>query len=165
MSAEHALTRRDFTLESALAILSAATITITGCGDDDPDGLAPVPGQGEVGTISANHGHTVSTHVRANHGRRALTVSPSRAGHTHPHFISHRGADAAIGQNQQVSVISSTDDGHNHTVRSTDPPRGRLTAAPTHPARVGRLSVSATGFASQSGTRDPAGGGRFFEVG
>ena len=79
MSDENLLTRREFTLESALAILSAATITITGCGDDDDPGTAP-SGQGsEVGTI------------------RAAQI-------------------VAIGQNQQVSVTSTTNEAHNHTV-------------------------------------------------
>ena len=35
MSDENLLTRREFTVESALAMLAGVTITITGCGDDD----------------------------------------------------------------------------------------------------------------------------------
>ncbi len=60
MSDQHLLTRREFTLESALAILAAATITITGCGDDDDNERTGPSGQGEVGTISVNHGHTAT---------------------------------------------------------------------------------------------------------
>ena len=35
MSDENLLTRREFTVESALAMLAGVTITIAGCGDDD----------------------------------------------------------------------------------------------------------------------------------
>ena len=37
MSDENLLTRREFTVESALAMLATVTITITGCGDDNND--------------------------------------------------------------------------------------------------------------------------------
>ena len=118
MSDEHALTRREFTLESVLAILSAATITITGCGDDDDNSTGTGPsGQGEVGTISANHGHVIaltSTQITAG---GALTGLPIMGTATHPHFIDLTAAQiVAIGQNQQVSVVSTTNDAHNHTV-------------------------------------------------
>ena len=116
MSDEHLLTRREFTLESALAILAAATITITGCGDDD-DGPDNGPsGQGEVGTISANHGHTVtlSTAQITAGGALQLTLT---TGNGHTHTIDLTAAQVvAIGQNQQVSVTSTTNDAHNHTV-------------------------------------------------
>lgn len=36
---------------------------------------------------------------------------------THPHFIDLTAVQiVAIGQNQQVSVVSTTNDAHNHTV-------------------------------------------------
>ena len=115
MSDENLLTRREFTLESALAILSAATITITGCGGDD--GPDPGPsGQGEVGTISANHGHTVSISAAQITAGGALTATLT-TGNGHTHTIDLTAAQVvAIGQNQQVSVISTTTDAHNHTV-------------------------------------------------
>src|SRR5690348_13419990 len=60
MSEDNLLTRREFTLESALAILSAATITIS-CGDDNNSSTTtptPTPTTTDKnGTISANHGH------------------------------------------------------------------------------------------------------------
>ena len=118
MSDEPALTRREFTLESALAILSAATITITGCGDDDDNGTGTGPsGQGEVGTISANHGHAVDGHFSADYRRWGAYRSPHHGHRNHPHFIDLTAAQiVAIGQNQQVSVVSTTNDAHNHTV-------------------------------------------------
>jgi hypothetical protein len=115
MSDENLLTRREFTLESALAILSAATITITGCGDDDGPDSGP-SGQGEVGAISANHGHTVTITSAQLTAGSALTATLT-TGNGHTHTIDLTAAQvASIGQNQQVSVVSTTDGGHNHTV-------------------------------------------------
>jgi hypothetical protein len=116
MSDEHLLSRREFTLESALAILSAATITITGCGDDDP-GTGPSGQGGEVGTISANHGHEITiTSAQISAGAALMSLN-IRGSATHPHTISLTSAQvASIGQNQQVSVTSTTEDAHNHTV-------------------------------------------------
>lgn len=115
MSDEHLPTRREFTLESALAILTAATITITGCGDDDDNGTGP-SGQGEVGTISANHGHTATITSAQITAGGALSVD-IRGTATHPHTISLTAAQIlSIGQNQQVSVVSTTEEAHNHTV-------------------------------------------------
>ena len=115
MPDEHFVTRREFTLESALAILGAATITITGCGDDDDNGPGP-SGQGETGTISANHGHTITiTNAQITAGG-ALSLD-IRGSATHPHTISLTAAQVtSIGQNQQVSVVSTTEELHNHTV-------------------------------------------------
>ena len=118
MSDEHALTRREFTLESALAILSAATITITGCGDDDNNSTPTGPTrQDEVGTISANHGHAVTITAAQITAAGGLTGVSIMGTATHPHLIDLTAAQiAAIGLNQQVSVVSTTNDAHNHTV-------------------------------------------------
>jgi hypothetical protein len=115
MPDEHFLTRREFTLESALAILGAATITITGCGDDDDNGTGP-SGQGEAGTISANHGHQITITAAQITAGGALSLD-IRGSATHPHTISLTAAQvASIGQNQQVSVVSTTEELHSHTV-------------------------------------------------
>jgi hypothetical protein len=115
MSDEHLLTRREFTLESALAILSAATITITGCGDDDEPDTGP-SGQGEVGTISENHGHSVAITSAQITAGGALTATLT-TGNGHTHTIDLTAAQVvAIGQNQRVSVTSTTNEAHNHTV-------------------------------------------------
>jgi hypothetical protein len=119
MSDEHLLTRREFTLESALAILTAATITFSGCGDDDDNDNGTGPsGQptNEVGTISANHGHEVTISAAQITAGSALTATLT-VGNGHTHTINLTAAQVvSIGQNQQVSVVSTTDGGHNHTV-------------------------------------------------
>jgi hypothetical protein len=117
MSDEHLLSRREFTAEWALAILATATITITGCGGDDDDPGTGPSGQGnEVGTVSANHGHEVTVsaaQITAGQAMSVTMIGPA----THTHSISLTAAQVvAIGQNQQVSVTSTTDGGHSHTV-------------------------------------------------
>ena len=115
MPDEHFLTRREFTLESALAILGAATITITGCGDGDDNGPGP-SGQGETGRISVNHGHAITITAAQITAGGALSLD-IRGSATHPHTISLTAAQvASIGQNQQVSVVSTTEEVHSHTV-------------------------------------------------
>jgi len=122
MSVQNLLSRREFTLEWALAVLAAATITITGCGDDDNGGNpgtspSPQPGPGDkVGVVSANHGHTAVITA-------AMLASPSsinlsiRGQATHDHTVSLTAAEvSSIAANTRVQKTSSTEDGHNHTV-------------------------------------------------
>ena len=81
----------------------------------DDNGTGP-SGQGEVGTISVNHGHTVTITTAQITAGGALSVD-IRGTADHPHTISLTAAQVvSIGQNQQVSVVSTTDDLHNHTV-------------------------------------------------
>ena len=56
MSNDHFLSRRAFTVESVLAILATATITMTGCDGEVDLGPSPPAGARE-GVVSANHGH------------------------------------------------------------------------------------------------------------
>ena len=87
MSDEHLLSRREFTVEWALAILAGATITVTGCGDDDDPGTGP-SGQGdEVGSISANHGHAVTISAAQITAGGAVTTELT-VGNGHTHSIS-----------------------------------------------------------------------------
>jgi len=119
MSDENLLTRREFTLETALAILSGVTITISGCGGGGSSPTAPTvvlqPGD-EEGSISANHGH--SAVIRAAQINAANVVSLDIRGNaTHPHTVSLTQADViAIGASTRVSKQSTSDDGHDHTV-------------------------------------------------
>jgi VCBS repeat-containing protein len=118
MSDEHLLSRREFNVEWALAVLGAATITISGCGDDDsgPTNPSSQPGD-EVGAISGNHGHEITLRAAEVSAGAALMSLDIRGSATHPHSIDLTAAQVmAIGQNQRVSVTSTTNDGHTHTV-------------------------------------------------
>jgi len=112
------LSRREFTLESALAMLAGVTITISGCGDDT---TSPTPGpgggSGDVsGSVSANHGHFAT--VRAADITAANMLSLDIMGNaTHPHTVSLTASQVQqIGARQRVAVNSTTNDGHDHTV-------------------------------------------------
>jgi hypothetical protein len=116
MSNENLLSRRAFTLETALAILGAATITITGCGDDDP-GTGPTlqPGDKE-GSVSANHGHRAIITAAQISGANVVSLN-IRGTATHAHTVSLSQAEViSIGANTRVTTTSTSDDGHNHTV-------------------------------------------------
>ena len=121
MSEDNLLTRREFTVESALAILSAATITITGCGGDGNNNNSPTTNPtpqstNRMGVISANHGHVAEvTSVQITAGNMISVNIMGQA--THAHTIDLTGAQlTTIGNNGQVVITSTTDQAHNHTV-------------------------------------------------
>jgi len=117
MSDDSLITRREFTLESALAILGAATITISGCSSDNSMPTNPTTGNGDIaGSVSANHGHIAVI-------RAAQLSSPSsivldiRGNADHPHIVELSAAEVAqISDKARISKQSSTDNAHSHTV-------------------------------------------------
>jgi hypothetical protein len=120
MSDQNLLTRREFTVEWVLAVLAGATITITGCGGDDDSsnpGTSPTPQGGDkVGAISANHGHTAIVTAAQLASPTSVTIN-MRAQATHDHTLTLTAAEVtSIAANSRVEKVSSTDDGHNHTV-------------------------------------------------
>ena len=89
MSDENLLTRREFTLESALAMLAGVTITISGCGDDD-NNVTPAPSPAPIertGTVSTDAGHThtgaVITAAQFTAGQPLTLTLTGAATHTH----------------------------------------------------------------------------------
>ena len=117
------LDRREFTLQSAMAILSAATITISGCGGGSSPAPSPSPnpnpnpGGGDVsGAIDANHGHTASISAATLTAGNAIQLD-IRGGADHPHTVSLTAAEVTmIGARQRVAKTSTNDQGHSHTV-------------------------------------------------
>jgi len=119
MSEDNLLTRREFTLESALAILSAATITIS-CGDDNNSSTTtptPTPTTTDKnGTISANHGHVAVITAAQLTARNTISLNIMGQA-THAHIVDLTAAEVtSIGSNVQVAKVSSTDQAHSHTV-------------------------------------------------
>jgi hypothetical protein len=112
------LDRRDFTLQLVLAVLSAATVTVVpGCGDNGGNPPAPSPGSGDIaGTVTANHGHrAVITSAELSAGN-AVTLN-IRGDADHPHTASLTASQVMqIAQRQRVSVESTSDAAHTHTV-------------------------------------------------
>jgi hypothetical protein len=117
------LDRREFTLESALAVLSAAAITIMGeaCGgsSSSPTGPSgqPTPATGDkVGDISANHGHSAVITSAQLVAADAIRLN-IRGTATHNHVVTLTAAEVAnVANNQRVATQSSNDQGHSHTV-------------------------------------------------
>jgi len=118
------ITRRDFTLQSILALLSGVTIIITDCGGDDSGSPTSPDGGGSsgdaVGVVSANHGHTaVVTAAQLMAGNAVRLDIQGSADHPHTVDLS---ADeiTQIRNRQRVSKTSSTGQqagqAHSHTV-------------------------------------------------
>jgi hypothetical protein len=114
MSTDHRLSRRAFTVESALAILATATITITGCDGGD---LGPSPPAGaREGVISDNHGHRAIVESAQLNSNSTITID-LRHRATHNHELTLTPLElASISENGRIVKISSTAEGHNHTV-------------------------------------------------
>lgn len=113
--------RREFTVASALAMLTGVVITISGCGSSSspasPTTPTPTPGPGDkVGSISGNHGHSaiITGATLTAGGTLALDIHGTA---DHAHTVNLTGADlTSISANQRVSKESTNDSGHSHTV-------------------------------------------------
>jgi len=125
MNDENLLTRREFTVESALAMLAGVTITISGCGGDDNATPAPTPtptpppaSGGKTGVVSTVNGHTHTgadiTAAQLTAGN-AITLTLTGSGHTHTVTLSQSEL-AQISAGTRVQKDSSNDNAHMHTV-------------------------------------------------
>jgi hypothetical protein len=115
---DDAISRREFTRESVLAMLAGVTITITGCGDDDDDSTptSPTSSGNFTGTVSANHGHEATVTAVQITSANAISLD-IRGQADHPHTVALTAAQVQqIGNRQQVVVTSTTDNSHAHTV-------------------------------------------------
>jgi hypothetical protein len=121
------LSRREFTLDSAVAILSGVVITITGC-SDSPSSPSPSPSPSPAptpttpaatdvhGTISANHGHTATINAAELTAGNEITLD-IRGNSDHRHTLVLTAAELSqISNRQQVSKESSNDAAHTHFV-------------------------------------------------
>jgi hypothetical protein len=117
--------RRDFTVQSALAVLGGVAITITGCSDSDsPTSPAPTPPapppatRGDVsGVVSENHGHVaVVTEAQLTASNTLVLDITGTANHPHHRVELSASELSGISSGQRVSKPSTTDFAHNHTV-------------------------------------------------
>jgi len=115
------LSRRQFTLQAALAILAGCVITIsdTACGSSTTTPSSTPTGDVN-GSVSANHGHVAvitAAQINAGTGIVALDIHGTA---THTHTLSISQADlAALKNKQTVTSLSTTDSEHSHTVTFT----------------------------------------------
>ncbi len=123
------LSRRQFTRESVLALLSGVVITVTGCGSDSGSPTTPSTGGdggnggggggnvgGVDGTVSANHGHIATvTDAQVDAGNDVSLDIRGNADHTHT--VNLTGAELTqIGNGEQVVVTTTTTQAHMHRV-------------------------------------------------
>jgi predicted small lipoprotein YifL len=118
MSEDNRLTRREFTVDSALAMLAGVAITITGCGDKSPKAPTP-PATDKTGTVStdANHTHSGATITAAQFtAGNAITLTLTGAA-THTHTVTLSQSELTqIRAGTRVQKTSSSDNAHSHTV-------------------------------------------------
>ena len=120
MSDDNVLTRREFTIESALAMLATVAITVTSCGDDSPPAAPTPPAVDKTGAVStdANHTHTGSTITAAQFtAGNAITLTLANGTTTHTHTVAlSQGELTQISAGTRVQKPSTTDNNHAHTV-------------------------------------------------
>jgi hypothetical protein len=128
MEEQKTIGRREFSVATALAMLSGVAIVIseTACGGSSyspssptptpTPNPTPTPSADKVGSISSNHGHSavITGAQLAAGGTLSLSIQGTA---THPHTVDLSADDlTAIAANQRVSKESSEDNSHTHTV-------------------------------------------------
>ncbi len=125
MKQDKTLGRREFTVASAIAVLSGVAITVSGCGGSSNSPATPTtpttpatpaPSADAVGTVGSNHGH--SAVVEAARLAAPEEVSLDITGtSSHPHTVGLSADEIEqIGAGARVSKESSVDASHSHTV-------------------------------------------------
>jgi hypothetical protein len=116
------LTRREFTLDAALAILSGCVITISdmACGSTSSTAPSAAPPSDVTGNISANHGHIATIAGAQITAGAAIVALDIHGTASHAHTLSISQADlTALKNRQTVTSVSTTDSSHSHTVTFT----------------------------------------------
>ena len=115
MAKRHSLTRREFTVRSAMLALSGVAITISsGCSD----GPTEPTYTDAVGTVASNHGHSAMV-TAAQLSAAETIVLQIQGSSTHPHAVELTSADLrAIRRGERVSKESglSPSGSHGHTI-------------------------------------------------
>ena len=118
-SSRDAVTRREFTVQSALAILSGVVITVSGCDEDLPP-MSPTLND-VSGSVSANHAqpHVVTVTGAQITAGTSLTLTLTGTP-THTHTVDLTAGDLGTIRNRQpVTKATTTDNGHSHEVTFT----------------------------------------------
>ena len=111
--------RRQFTLQTAMAILAGCTITVAeACGSNPSN--QPTPVVNDVnGSISGNHGHTAVITAARITAANAFPLDIQGTA-THPHTVEISQSDLQSLKNRQtVTKDSTNNNGHTHTVTFT----------------------------------------------
>jgi hypothetical protein len=117
------VSRREFTLEAALAILAGCVITIAdeACGSSSTPTTPTPPPADITGVVAANHAAphiAIITGAQITAGQAVSLNIQGQA--THNHTLSITQAELTSLKNRQaVTETTSTDNGHNHSVTFT----------------------------------------------
>ena len=120
--ADTSLTRRQFTLDAALALLAGCVITVSeACGSSSTSPTTSSSSTTDVtGNVSANHGHAVTVMAVQITAGAALVGLNIMGQATHNHTIAVSQSELLSLKNRQpITVTSTTDSGHQHTVTFT----------------------------------------------
>jgi hypothetical protein len=117
LTAPGGVSRREFTLQSALALLAGVTITISGCGSNSPTTPTPV---GDVnGVIAANHGHVATIRSAQIAATNAISLDITGEAN-HPHTVTLTQAQLqSLQARQTVTTESTNNSSHTHVVTFT----------------------------------------------
>ncbi len=125
-------TRREFTAQSVLAMLSGVTITLAGCGDSDspttPVTPSPTPAptptptptppaaQNATGVVGSNHGHTAVVTAAQLTAGAGVSIDISGSAN-HPHAVDLTADEIGqIAAGTRVQKTSSNNSAHAHSV-------------------------------------------------
>src|SRR5262245_12403070 len=118
------LTRREFTLDAALALLAGCAITISeGCGKSSTTPSGPPPTD-VTGSISSNHNHSAQITAAQITAGAAFTLNIQGTA-AHPHTVALTQADlTSLKSRRSITKDSSSDQSntfglHLHTVTFT----------------------------------------------
>jgi hypothetical protein len=120
--ADTSLTRRQFTLDAALALLAGCVITVSeACGSSSTSPTTSSSSATDInGNVSANHGHAVViTGGQITAGAALVSISiMGQATHNHTISVSQNEL-LSLKNRQPITVNSTTDSGHQHAVTFT----------------------------------------------
>jgi len=118
-------TRREFTLDAALAVLAGCVVTISdGCGKSSTSPTPTAPPTDAPGVISANHNHSGTITAAQITAGSAFTLNIQGTA-AHPHTVAITQADLTSLKNRQSitressSDLSNTFGQHSHNVTFT----------------------------------------------
>ena len=114
-------TRREFTSAAVMALLSGYIIIVSeACGgSSNTTPTQPTTVTDVSGNISANHGHVATATAAAITAGTQVALNIQGTA-THPHTLTLSGNDlTALKNRQTVTLTTTTDAGHQHTVTFT----------------------------------------------
>lgn len=114
------LTRREFTLDAALALLAGCVITVAeGCSKSPTTPTPTPPADVTASAITGNHGHTATvTGAQITAGNAFALTIQGTAPHNHTVAISQNDL-LSLKNRQAITKDSTTDNNHQHTLTFT----------------------------------------------